>query len=46
MTIHIQDELDDLARELSDVEWASAVARRGWVAVTRDKRIRYRTAEK
>ncbi len=46
MTIHIQDELDDLPRELSDVEWASTVAGHGWVAVTRDKRIRYRSAEK
>ena len=46
MSIHIQDELDDLPREMSDVEWASTVASRGWVAVTRDKRIRYRSAEK
>ncbi len=38
--------MDDLPRESSDVDWASTVASRGWVAVTRDKRIRYRSAEK
>jgi hypothetical protein len=33
-------------RGLSDEEWTSLVAARGWVAVTRDRRIRYRAAEK
>ena len=46
LTVHIQDELPDIPRQLSDIEWASAVARRNWVAITRDKRIQYRSAEK
>ena len=31
---------------MGDPAWAKVVAGKGWVAVTRDKRIRYRAAEK
>ena len=46
LDIRIQDELDDVPRQLPDAEWAKLVAEKGWVAVTRDRRIRYRAAEK
>ena len=46
LDVRIQDELDDIPRQLEDPEWAKLVAERGWVAITRDKRIRYRTPEK
>ena len=35
-----------MPRQLPDAEWAKLVAEKGWVAVTRDRRIRYRAAEK
>ena len=31
---------------MDDPDWAKLIGGRGWVAVTRDKRIRYRVAEK
>lgn len=30
----------------TDVEWLSAVGTHGWIAITRDQRIRYRPLEK
>ena len=46
LDVRIQGETADLPRQLSDPDWADFVARQGWVAVTRDKRMRYRAAEK
>lgn len=34
-----------LPSDAPDKEWIALVGRKGWVAVTRDKNIRYRTAE-
>ena len=34
-----------LPADAPDEEWIALVGRKGWVAVTRDKNIRYRTAE-
>lgn len=36
---------DHLPPDAPDREWIELVGRKGWVAVTRDKNIRYRTAE-
>ena len=36
---------DHFAIDAPDEEWIGSVARRGWVAVTRDRNIRYRTHE-
>ena len=36
---------DHLPPDAPDREWVELVGRKGWVAVTRDKNIRYRTAE-
>ena len=36
---------DHLPADAPDEEWIALVGQRGWVAVTRDKNIRYRTAE-
>ncbi len=44
--VEIQDERSKVPRGLDDPDWAKLIAGRGWVAVTRDKRIRYRMAEK
>lgn len=44
--VRIQDELADIPRQTEDVEWAKLVAAQGWLAITRDKRIQYRAAEK
>lgn len=44
--VRIQDELPHIPRAIDDSEWAKAVAAEGWVAVSRDKRIRHRVAEK
>lgn len=46
LDVRIQDEEGDVPRQLSDPEWAKLVASRGWVAITRDRHIRYRSAEK
>ncbi len=36
---------DHFAIDAPDEEWIRSVARRGWIAVTRDRNIRYRTHE-
>jgi predicted nuclease of predicted toxin-antitoxin system len=37
---------DHFAQDARDEEWLSAVGARGWVVLTKDQRIRYRTLEK
>ena len=44
--IRIPDEPGGVSRGLTDSEWTRQVANRDWVAVTRDKRIQYRAAQK
>ncbi len=44
--VRIPDEQGGIPRGLGDSEWTRQVAKRGWVAVTRDKRIQYRAAQK
>ena len=44
--VRIPDEPGSISRGLADSEWTRQVANRGWVAVTRDKRIENRAAEK
>lgn len=44
--VRIPSEPGSIPRGLPDSEWTQQVASRGWVAVTRDKRIQNRTAEK
>ena len=44
--VQIPDETEGIPRGLADSEWTRQVASRGWVAVTRDKRIQNRAAEK
>ena len=46
LDIRIQDVHSGVPRGLDDPGWAKLVAGHGWVAVTRDKHIRYRAAEK
>ena len=46
LDVKIQDARSNVPRGLDDPDWARLVAGRGWVAVTRDKHIRYRAAEK
>ena len=46
LDVKIQDVRSGVPRGLDDPDWARLVAGRGWVAVTRDKHIRYRAAEK
>lgn len=41
--IEIHD--DHLSQTAPDEEWIDFVAKRGWVALTKDKNIRYRAAE-
>jgi predicted nuclease of predicted toxin-antitoxin system len=36
---------DHFANDTEDVQWIAEVGRRGWVAVTRDQRIRHRPNE-
>ena len=36
---------DHFAQDARDPEWLAAAGRNNWVVVTRDERIRYRTAE-
>ncbi len=36
---------DHLARDAPDEEWIALVGERGWIAVTKDKNIRYRANE-
>ncbi len=44
--VRIPGEPGGISRGLADPEWTRQVANRGWVAVTRDKRIQYRFAQK
>lgn len=37
---------DHLPQHATDEEWLSLVGRNGWIAIGRDKNIRYRSAEK
>ena len=37
---------DHLPQDAPDEEWLSLVGRKGWVAIGRDKNIRYRSGEK
>jgi PIN like domain len=41
----IADFYGDDAKETPDEEWIAEGCRRGWLLLTKDKRIRYRTAE-
>lgn len=36
---------DHLPPDAADEEWIALVGRKGWLAITKDKNIRYRTAE-
>lgn len=36
---------DHLPLDAPDEEWIALVGRRGWLAITKDKNVRYRTAE-
>lgn len=36
---------DHLPNDAPDEDWIALVAERGWVAITKDKRLRYRAAE-
>ena len=44
--VRIPDEPGSISQGLADTEWTRHIANRGWVAVTRDKRIQNRAAEK
>lgn len=44
--VRIPSEPGSVPKGLPDSEWTQQIADRGWVAVTRDKRIQNRTAEK
>ena len=43
MTVEVHD--DHLPPEVPDEDWIALVGRMNWVAITKDKNIRYRTAE-
>ena len=43
MTVEVHD--DHLPMDAPDEDWIALVGRKGWVAVTKDKNVRYRTAE-
>ena len=43
MKVEVHD--DHLQPDVSDEDWIALVGRMGWVALTKDKNIRYRTAE-
>ena len=43
MRVEVHD--DHLPRDAPDERWIALVGRRGWIAVTRDKNVRYRAAE-
>jgi hypothetical protein len=44
--IQVKRHLEHFARGTPDEEWLPVVGSRGWVLLTTDKRIRYRTNEK
>ena len=43
MAVEVHD--DHLPPDAPDEDWIALVGREGWVAVTKDKNVRYRTAE-
>ena len=43
MAVEVHD--DHLPPDAPDEEWIALVGRKNWVAVTKDKNVRYRTAE-
>ena len=43
MAVEVHD--DHLPLDAPDEEWIALVGREGWMAVTKDKNVRYRTAE-
>ncbi|MCY4590231.1 MAG: hypothetical protein OXE86_06635 [Alphaproteobacteria bacterium] len=43
--VHVEVHDDRFAIDAPDEEWIRSVARRGWVAVTRDRNLRYRAHE-
>lgn len=43
LAVQVHD--DHLPVDAPDVDWIGLVGHRGWIAVTKDKNIRYRTAE-
>lgn len=45
-SVRVPGEPGGIPRGLPDSEWTRRVAKRGWVAITRDKRIQNRFAEK
>src|SRR4051794_29830662 len=36
---------DDFSHDVTDPEWLRVIGERGWLVITRDKRIRYRPGE-
>ena len=43
--IRVEVHDDHLPLDAPDEEWIALVGRRGWLAITKDKNVRYRTAE-
>ena len=43
MNVEVHD--DHLPTDAPDEEWIALVGRKGWVAVTKDRNVRYRAAE-
>ena len=43
MAVEVHD--DHLPQDAPDEEWIALVGRRGWVAITKDRNVRYRAAE-
>ena len=43
MTVEVHD--DHLPLDAPDEEWIALVGRMGWVAITKDRNVRYRAAE-
>lgn len=43
MAVEVHD--DHLPQAAPDEEWIALVGRRGWVAITKDRNVRYRAAE-
>ena len=43
MAVEVHD--DHLPQNAPDEEWIALVGRKGWVAITKDRNVRYRTAE-
>lgn len=44
LKVEIHD--DHFSQDAHDAEWLTAVGKKNWIVVTRDERIRYRTAER